>query len=462
VFQGGFTPEAAEFVCEDEDLPAPQVLSALAALVDKSFVVAEESATLPPRLRLLEALRAHAIACAGAAGEMEALQARHAEAVLGHLQRALEAQVLRIDPNWLERHAQELPNLRAALQWSAAQPATLQLAAMLLERGARIWMHTRAIGECQQWLDRLRGVRKAAGPTAADEAIGTRLAVVQAALAIFGDEPPGLALEALVAALPWLYAHGAAAERYWALHLRYVLMLRVQPEADRRPLLAQAQALEQADWSPGITGTGRMDRAHDAYLSGDTEAYLRFARAEWRARRAERALRDSWPVAQILMPAEYMVGRIDEALAVGRQVLHEARQARCLRYQISSYAIYLQMLAESGSDPAGLAVELRDTVPELLLHRGQLWKVSLALPWGAWHHGRAEDAARLLGWRDAAMRRVGEGMAGPYTHRSRALLHERLAAALPATELARLVGAGEALDDDAALQLTLAPPAGQA
>jgi len=464
VFQAGFTAEAAEAVCADEAMPPAQVLEALGALVDKSFVVAEEpTPPLPRRLRLLEAPRAFAIACAHAAGEMPALQARHAEAMLAHLHRAFEAQTQRTDPLWLERHAQELPNLRGALQWSSAQPARRVLAATLLERGARIWLHTRALGECQHWLDRLRG---AAGhgrtelleqAQQADEAVHARLAVVQASLAIFGDEPPAPALDALVAALPWLAEHTPPAEHYWGLHLRYVLMLRVQPEADRRPLLAQAQALEQPHWSAGITATGRMDRAHEAYLRGDTEAYLRFAREEWRARRAEGALRDSWPVAQMLMPAEYLAGRIDAALAVGRQVLHESRQAHSLRYQSSSYALYLQMLAEAGSGAAELVAELRDTVPDLLLHRGQLWMLSLALPWAAWHQGRTGAAAQLLGWRDAAMRRVGEGMVGPYTRRSRALLHERLAAALSAEALSQRMAEGEALDDSAALQLTLAP-----
>ena len=45
----------------------------------------------------------------------------------------------------------------------------------------------------------------------------------------------------------------------------------------------------------------------------DTEALTRFARGEWQARRAEGDLRESWPLAQLLMPAEYLAGRIDEA-----------------------------------------------------------------------------------------------------------------------------------------------------
>src|SRR5262249_41289423 len=57
VFAGGWTLEAAEAVCADENLAADAVLELLAHLVDKSLVLVEESGEGEVRYRLLETMR---------------------------------------------------------------------------------------------------------------------------------------------------------------------------------------------------------------------------------------------------------------------------------------------------------------------------------------------------------------------------------------------------------------------
>ena len=60
VFVGGASLEAAEAVCADDHLAAQAVLPTLAALVDKSLVVAESAASGTVRYRQLETLREYA------------------------------------------------------------------------------------------------------------------------------------------------------------------------------------------------------------------------------------------------------------------------------------------------------------------------------------------------------------------------------------------------------------------
>jgi predicted ATPase len=57
VFGGGFTIEAAEAVCSGEAIPQGDVLDLLAALIDKSLVVADTSDGGGARYRLPETLR---------------------------------------------------------------------------------------------------------------------------------------------------------------------------------------------------------------------------------------------------------------------------------------------------------------------------------------------------------------------------------------------------------------------
>ena len=81
VFAGGFTLEAAEAVCAGGPIAPEEVLELLLRLVDKSLVMAEESAGDVERYRLLETLRQYGRERLLAAGEAADLYARHARRV---------------------------------------------------------------------------------------------------------------------------------------------------------------------------------------------------------------------------------------------------------------------------------------------------------------------------------------------------------------------------------------------
>jgi predicted ATPase/DNA-binding CsgD family transcriptional regulator len=157
VFQGGWTLDAAEAVCSDATLPSPCVIDALSQLVTKSLVVAEHD-QLSVRYRLLETVRAHALARLGAAGETSALQHRHAEFIL---------QLAKPGPTMVNSEVaavlnREEDNLRAALEWSIQreQPELgLRLATAAFSR----WLYSGHYVEGNNWFERLLELPDAAG-----------------------------------------------------------------------------------------------------------------------------------------------------------------------------------------------------------------------------------------------------------------------------------------------------------
>ena len=76
VFLGGFDLDAAQAVAGDAEVERYQILDQLALLVDKSFVVAENTSGRT-RYRLLETVRQYAQEKLGESGEAEAVRSRH-------------------------------------------------------------------------------------------------------------------------------------------------------------------------------------------------------------------------------------------------------------------------------------------------------------------------------------------------------------------------------------------------
>jgi predicted ATPase/DNA-binding SARP family transcriptional activator len=116
VFAGGWSLEAAETICADEDLPSRRIFDLLASLVDQSLVCCEERGGRA-RYLLLEIVRQYGSEQLAEQKEQAALRRLHAawfvqfaEAAVPNL-RGAEHTV------WLERLEGEHDNLRAALEW---------------------------------------------------------------------------------------------------------------------------------------------------------------------------------------------------------------------------------------------------------------------------------------------------------------------------------------------------------
>jgi predicted ATPase len=120
VFAGGFSIEAAEAICSDEELAPRQVLDRIAGLVDKSMLVADTAGRVETRYRLLETMREYAREKLMASSEMVEARKRHlnyfvqfAEAVEPRLRSAEQLE-------WLNRMEAEYDNLRTSLQAALA------------------------------------------------------------------------------------------------------------------------------------------------------------------------------------------------------------------------------------------------------------------------------------------------------------------------------------------------------
>jgi predicted ATPase/DNA-binding CsgD family transcriptional regulator len=116
VFAGGFSLDAAESVCAQEDLEWDEVLGLLSHLVDKSLVTAQETGG-KTRYRLLETVRQYGQEKLSESDEAGHPQERHAGYFLALAEEA-EPELKGVrQVAWLERLERERDNLRAAMDW---------------------------------------------------------------------------------------------------------------------------------------------------------------------------------------------------------------------------------------------------------------------------------------------------------------------------------------------------------
>ena len=118
VFAGGWTLEAAEKVCADDDLDERLVCELLSALVDKSLVVVEQL-NRHSRYRLLETVRQFGQEQLLEGDGVAALRTRHRDYFLESAELAFTHLAVGADQvEWLNRLESDRENLRAALEWS--------------------------------------------------------------------------------------------------------------------------------------------------------------------------------------------------------------------------------------------------------------------------------------------------------------------------------------------------------
>ncbi len=133
VFAGGFTLEAAEDVSRGVDearqregvnpralveFLSPDLLDAIAALVDNSLLRSEEAPQDERRFRMLEVVREFAWEQAEGHGELAEARRRHALWYQRFTADGEDRFFRDDEPIWVDRLEQELPNLRAALTWA--------------------------------------------------------------------------------------------------------------------------------------------------------------------------------------------------------------------------------------------------------------------------------------------------------------------------------------------------------
>lgn len=151
VFAGGWTLEAAEYVCPGDGLEIGDILDLSSSLVDKSLVVKDEN-QYGLRFHMLETIRQYANEDLEKNAEPDAFRRRHAD-YFANLAQEVEQRHWSPDQlQWTGRLESERENLREALRWSAVRDrerAFLQLAGNLW----RFWGMRGSIVEGRLWLD---------------------------------------------------------------------------------------------------------------------------------------------------------------------------------------------------------------------------------------------------------------------------------------------------------------------
>jgi non-specific serine/threonine protein kinase len=153
VFVGGCALQDAEAVTDATGV-GTDLLTGLAALVDKSLLRQEAGADGEPRFGMLEMLREYGLERLEGDGEAELVQGRHAARFRALAEAADRELAGPRGEDWLARLEAEHNNLRAALEWAIERGE----AELGLRLGAALWRFWQVRGhftEGRRWLGRI-------------------------------------------------------------------------------------------------------------------------------------------------------------------------------------------------------------------------------------------------------------------------------------------------------------------
>jgi predicted ATPase/DNA-binding winged helix-turn-helix (wHTH) protein len=148
IFSSGLTVEAAAAVAMDSATAGIEVIDRLADLVAKSLVVADVSG-IRPRFRLLETIRAYAIEILGESDERQYVARRHAEYYRNLFEHAEIESMARLADDRLADYAQEIDNLRAALEWAFLPGGDDSIGVALTVAAIPLWSQLSMMEECR-------------------------------------------------------------------------------------------------------------------------------------------------------------------------------------------------------------------------------------------------------------------------------------------------------------------------
>lgn len=149
LFSNGFVMETAQAMASDDAIDSWQVLDLLAALLDKSLLVADDGER--PRYRMLETTRAYALERLAEANETDAWLRRHAQATRALLEKSVKARDT--DRIWTE-----MANVRAAFAWAMDPGGDAESAVALATHSAMVLTVMGLGDEAMQRLDEVQAV----------------------------------------------------------------------------------------------------------------------------------------------------------------------------------------------------------------------------------------------------------------------------------------------------------------
>ena len=186
VFASAFTLEAARVVAASPDIPEQEVVDCVAALVAKSLLSTDVTATMV-QYRLLETTRAYAREKLGESGELEQCAGRHAEYLRVVFERAEPESETRPAAEWLARYRPFVEDLRAALDWAFSLGGDASAGVKLTAATVLLWIHLALMAECRRRVE--QAVAHLDGAVPADAARDMRLYLALAIAGIHTQDP---------------------------------------------------------------------------------------------------------------------------------------------------------------------------------------------------------------------------------------------------------------------------------
>jgi non-specific serine/threonine protein kinase len=151
VFVGGFDTEAAHGVCTDEQLTSDDLDELLAVLADKSVVIRQDQAT-GVRYRMPENIRAYGQDRRRACGEDIMIRRRHRDWYHDLTRRAETSWLGPRLAEWNARLDAEVPNLRAAFEFSLTDPGGAGVVLRMILATILYWRLRGRHAEARYWL----------------------------------------------------------------------------------------------------------------------------------------------------------------------------------------------------------------------------------------------------------------------------------------------------------------------
>jgi predicted ATPase/DNA-binding XRE family transcriptional regulator len=445
IFAGGWTLEAAELVCGDEQ--TAQVIDGLASLIEKSLVVRVEQRE-SCRYRLLESMRDFARETL-AQSELDPLARRHAtwvETVLEEANERTETEGAKVP---LSELLSELENIRAALQWCQTSNE-YDLGARIASRIANPFYWYGLAEEGTRWIERalqqinqgehadvtarlFTGLARLAGDANVRLNAAERAVDIAQRLADLNLQESAYARYAVA-----LYSIGkldealAANDRALALSQRRVA----------NPDLRRAWQLQHRSWI--LVELQRFDEAR-ASMETAIAVFTHLG-----------AKREAWGVRGDLAELEFAAGRTERALEIVDEATATAADVEDLERQsvlICNRAGYLLKIGDFTEAEAcareAISLALKTYGTERVFHALEHLAAAIA------SRGDLENAALLAGFVEAGY--SNSGYERETTERSsHEILVDALNHGLSEAGLSRFMRAGALMTKDQAVEKALA------
>jgi predicted ATPase/transcriptional regulator with XRE-family HTH domain len=172
LFVGGCTLEAVEAVCNDDSEASPELLDSLEALIHNSLLRQVPGLDGEPRFLMYETIGEYAFEQMEVSGETATLRRRLAEYYLALAEMAARELMGAQQKVWLGRLAQDVDNLRAALEWSLRRQGSVEIGLRLAAALHWFWNLQGRFLEARAWLEKaLAPTRESPPPAALAEAL---------------------------------------------------------------------------------------------------------------------------------------------------------------------------------------------------------------------------------------------------------------------------------------------------